>query len=433
MEYQQEKSLVNAVFFLSIFCYLQLIPIQAEVQPYAVIPAIYLIWKYGSPIGKYLKWYFAGLFSALLVSLYLALSGSYELGATISTFAAIAAPVIIFGALIGRTHLISATIFRFVFWLWVGVGFSQKFLPAVQNALGIDTLFTLLISRYSAKDLSEWERGVTLLAPEPSYSARTIFLFAVFILWLYKTDRIKLPETFFYSAGLLFLCFVNQSGTVGFYALLFVIALNPLYVLVGGVAALTVGAGFTQIDNIRFVVLLVDAYDLIFNPAEEFDAILFMNKYGSTRLITSSVAYAALFIERYWGGGIGSWSTQWLDALPFIGMVPEDMTFFSESGGERGIINLKPAAHVALMVFDLGILGLAMELGLAFATIYWLKNSLNQTTLIVLKYSYTEIILAFTCVLWLLINCTISAPEFWVSIAILLDLCRHKIALAKLR
>lgn len=414
-----QRFLANATFLLSLFCYLKLLPIQAEIQPFAAIPAFISIFFYRNPLAPLFLGYAGCMLGALGVSLAIAGGGgSYSSGESIQSFAALIAPAAVFVALLGNAHYLSVRIFTAVVALWTFVGFSQAFMPSLQSMLGLDTLFSSLISRYSPVLLRDWGRGATLLAPEPSYSARTIFLFIAAALYFWHRRLLSRRLLGLLLVASLFLAFVNQSATVAVMLIVYVVLLLPLrrLLLLGMSASLALL--FVDLGSLRFVQVAQMGVDLVQARAIE-DVVGFTNAFGSQRTISVAIAFGSVFTGRWLGGGFGSWSTDFLNEMERVGVSIEDVRFFTETLGY--VVEVKPYSHFAMMAFELGVIGLILDTLLVWAG--WKATEGRPVE----NRSIRRYIFATTTMslLFLVTGSPVSAPEFWVSLALALNLRKH--------
>jgi hypothetical protein len=401
--------LANTTFVLSVFCYLKVVPIQAEIQPFSAIPALALIVLYSNPLKKVFLYYGFGITICLLVSLWLtALQETYSVRASFESFAAVTAPVAIFVAMVGNARFISAKVYFITLAVWVFVGFSQAFAPQLQSAVGLDALLTSLISRYSAVSLRDWGRGATLLAPEPSYSAHSIFLFLAVALYLARTGRLTGLALALSSAAIAFLVVVNQSATVIIIVALYVVMLWPLRAMICiGAVAIAIGST-VRLQELRFVEVAATGYELV--RAEGIsDPIAFTNYFGSMRTISVAVGYGAMLSGRFLGGGFGSWTVEFIKELRNVGIEPHEVKFFTEAIGE--VIEMKPYSHVSMMAFELGFVGLILELGLIAA-------ALRRASRVRPWNNRFALATAAVATLFIALANPVSAPECWVALAL---------------
>jgi hypothetical protein len=410
--------LTNLTFALSIFCYLKLVPIVAEIQPFAALPAFLLITLYPNPLKRLLFAYMVVLLAALVASLTIAFSeDAYTPAQSIQSFAAVAAPVLIFVALLSNAQYLSPKLFGWMLALWTFIGFSQAYAPGLQSLLGLDSLFGSLISRYSPVSLSDWGRGATLLAPEPSYSARSVLLFLVAATYFWHRRAIGIKQLYVFLGAALFLAFVNQSATMAVMLLVYAAALLPLRVFVAICVAAVAALAIADIEGLRFVRVAALGYELLADQGVN-NIVELTNTFGSQRTISVAVAYTSVMTGRFFGGGFGSWSVDFLNEMDRAGINISDVVFFRESLGY--VVDIKPYSHFAMMGFELGVLGLFMDGALVLAA--YRATSGEQIE----SRQVRRFVLATAAIslLFLATATPVSAPEFWVALAIALNLRR---------
>jgi hypothetical protein len=408
--------LTNLTFALTIFCYVKVLPIVAEIQPFAAAPAAILLALYWNPLKKFMFVYLAVVVAALLVAITIACSNdSFTAYESLQSFAAVVSPVLVFAALLANAHYLSPRLLGSILALWLFIGFSQAYAPYLQSALGLDSLFSTLISRYSPSSLSDWGRGATLLSPEPSYSARSVLLFMVTTMFFWYRRMVGRSYLYLGMAISLFLSFVNQSATMAVMLFVYAAALLPArtFVLLIGASVAVVAAA--DADSLRFVQVAIAGYDLVMNGRID-NVVDFTNVFGSQRTISVAVAYSALLSGRYLGGGFGSWSVDFLDEMERVGINVSDVLFFKESLGY--VVQIKPYSHLAMMAFELGFLGLFLDVALIWAA----YRATTQEPVAPAQARRFILATAVLSILFLTASSPVSAPEFWAALAIALNL-----------
>lgn len=371
-----ENFFINAIFLLNLFPFFKLIPfIDAEVQPIgAVFAAAYLLLcsnENQKKIYKFIAPYVIILVCYSLVAIILVKYGDIKIEDVVQSLIIFASPLLIFISLFNQFHLISINVFRLAIYAWFLISVCQSYFYALLNATGISFLLSLMISRFSAEKLADWDRGVVAFAPEPSYGAHVILMMLVFAIFLYRQKRINRSELALLTVLSLFMIYANQSATMGFIVLVFVSTYSLFEFFIGNKASkLKIICAFA-ICLFSFFILLgyfpgifgARVFDVLIkfisgilgNGTQNFDAVEFTNSYGSVRTISTQVGYFNILNTFGTGSGMGGWGTHFLDALEQSGVELSSVTFFQNTGR---FVNLKPYAYGALVAFDLGILGL---------------------------------------------------------------------------
>jgi hypothetical protein len=371
-----ENFFINAIFLLNLFPFFKLIPfIEAEVQPIgAVFAAAYLLLcsnKEQKHVYKLIAPYIMVLTCYFLGAIILANYGDIKLEDTVQSLIIFISPLLIFVALFNQFHLISLNVFRFAIYAWFLISVCQFYFSALLNATGISFLLSLMISRFSAEKLADWDRGVVAFAPEPSYGAHIILMMFAFAIFFYHQKRIGQPELILLTLLSLFMVCANQSATMGFIVLIFVSVYSLFELLMGSKASklkvictsaiclfsfFILLASFPEIIGTRvFDVLMKLSSGFLGDGVQNFDAIEFTNSYGSVRTISTQVGYFNVLNTFGIGSGMGGWGTHFLDSLEQSGIELSSVTFFQNAGR---VVNLKPYAYGALAAFDMGFLGL---------------------------------------------------------------------------
>jgi hypothetical protein len=406
-----EAALTNLTFLLSIFCFLKLLPLDAEVQPYAFIPAGFLVMVYGGALARRYLIFLLGLTIAWCFSaLQSAFSNALELQKVTETYVALVIPVTIFVALYGRIHLIRPSILSLSIGIWVMIGFTQTFYPQAQTALGLDKLLAALISRYSHEPLSEIGRGATLLASEPSYSAYILAMFLVSVLALGVSNQLSRRQTLALIFAVAFLAWANRSATVLMLIVFFAaFAVPPRISIVFGAAGVGLLYLLRELDTeFRAISVLFQLADLILGG--EYSIIELTNTFGSIRTISVTLGYSRLLDGPMWGTALGSWSTDFLGTMESFGIQPAQIGFFQDSVGH--FVNVKPYSHMAIMAFDLGFFGVLLDLVLISPALSLLATSnADSAHRAVARGSMAVGLLCIA------LNSPVSLPAGWIMVA----------------
>lgn len=423
--------LVNAVALLSIFCFIQILPLDAEVQPFGAVAAAALLALHRAPLRGAAIVYFAALCVGLALTLgKFALAGQPQLGATFSTFFAIGAPVLVFAALLGQTDRLNPGMVLACIAIWLFIGVTQTFLPQLQQAVGLDRLLTALISRYAEEAATEQNRGASLLAPEPSYAAHIIFLFFVATLYFTRLDKLRRPGLAFGLASIAAMAFVNRSGSLAMvvfafgciYCLLRLFARPNLAsvamvasVIVVPVAAL-VFVSRQDLEEFRAATVLVAFLeDLV---SGRLDIVAFTTSFGSIRTISVLTAAYSVVTGHWFGEGLGSWSYRFIDQLYALGVNPWELFFFYSKGT---LVDIKPYSHVAILAFDLGVAGIALDVAL-IGKAFRVCGAARRLFADPLAAS-----IVLVSVLAIVGNTLVSLPAYWITLALGLDLVRREV------
>ncbi len=418
--------LLNAIALLSIFCFIQLLPLDAEVQPFGAVLAGLFLALYGTRLRTATLAYLAVLGAGLALTLGRhALFGQPAMGTAFATFLAIAAPVLVFAALLGETHRLKPGIVLVSLAAWLFVGVTQMFLPQLQAALGLDRILSALISRYAEEAAFELNRGASLLAPEPSYAAHIIFLFFVAVACLARRGALGRGATTLAFLGVALLAFLNRSGSAAMVAFAFGCAYLALrvaarrdaasFALLGaavlGPVALLVSLPPEHMDGFRAAAVLAAFLEELWRG--ELDVVAFTMGFGSIRTISVLTAIHAVVSGGWLGDGLGSWSYRFIDQLFELGINPWELFFFYSKGA---LVDIKPYSHMAILAFDLGVLGVALDVALLVAAF----RAAGPLAALLRDPLAGSIVLV--SVVAIVGNTLVSLPAYWVTLALGLDL-----------
>lgn len=418
--------LVNAIVLLSIFCFIQVLPLEAEVQPFGAVAAAALLALYGTTLRATAAAYFAVLAAGLALTLaHYGLSGQPQPGTAFATFLAIGAPVLVFAALLGETRRISPAVVLASLAAWLFVGATQMFLPPLQATLGLDGLLSRLISRYAEEAALETNRGASLLAPEPSYAAHVIFLFFVAILFFVRAGTLRRTGAGLALLAVGVLVFVNRSGSLAMvmfalgcaYCALRLASRRDAASLALLAAALVVPAAALVylsregLETFRAAVVLAAFVEELWRG--ELDIVAFTMGFGSIRTISVLTAVHAVLAGNWLGSGLGSWSYRFIDELFALGINPWELYFFYSKGA---LVDIKPYSHMAILAFDLGIAGVALD-ALLLSQAFRADGRLRRLARDPLAAS-----VVLVSVLAIAGNTLVSLPAYWITLALGLDL-----------
>lgn len=421
--------LVNAIVLLSIFCFIQILPLEAEVQPFgAAVAALFLV-LYPSPLRRTLAGYFGILAAALALTLARhGITGEPPLAAALTTFLAISAPVLVFGALFLQTERIKPALVLASLGAWLFVGITQTFLPQLQRALGLDALLARLISRYAEEAATEMNRGASLLAPEPSYAAHVVFLFFVAILYFVRRRSISPAAAAFGLAAIAALAYVNRSGSLAMVAFAFVCSYCvlrlahrrdlPSFGALAAAVCIPVAALFYvasgEAEEFRAAVVLAAFLEDLLSG--QLDVVSFTTGFGSIRTISVLTAGYSVLTGHYLGEGLGSWSYRFIDQLFALGVNPWELFFFYSKGA---LIDIKPYSHLAILAFDLGLVGIALDVALLWSAL----RICAAGRLLRQPLAASIVLVSLVAIVG---NTLVSLPAYWITLALGLDLARKE-------
>lgn len=379
--------LVNSVFLLSFFPFIKIIPfITAEVQPIAIIFAsIYLIFFKKKNFPKlYVAYYVLMILIYLgvgLVKIIINSQPEVTISHILESTFILLSPLIIFLALFDNFYLISVQCLRFSLYSWFLISVLQQYFPSILATTGIASILSTIISRFSDEALGG-SRGVAGFAPEPSYASFIIMLIFTFAIYFYKVRKINKRELKLMVCVCIVMTLLNRSASIFILFAIFFIFYNFTFLLenvkfalknrrsIKNLLKLFLGISFLMISLIGLYLLTGMVNFLpqsrIFDLLSAFSSLShheqiglseileLTNSLGSERSISVYVGYFNAVDTYGIGSGIGSWGSNFLDALEKAGFNPSKIDFFIYNGFR----NSKPFAYASLLAFDMGIIGL---------------------------------------------------------------------------
>jgi len=356
-----KSALCNLCFFLCFFPYLNLFRQSAvEVQPICTVVAVLILMLFGCRVNRVTI--AVGIFVALSI-VYCFVSFEEGIGgwSVVLDFGAYLAPLLLFlglrdcGPLLSPKALFGATV------LHAGVGFLQEF-----HVFGWAEGLTAVVPRLSTGPL-EGARGVSFLAPEPSYGAYILLLIVVSASYFYATRQITTRQLVFLS-GLSFVMFIfNKSGTA--FVLLFIYLLTLLVVqsrwLVLRHPFVIVVTWCVFTSSILFVILNAQNYEesnryeqVIGEVSQlehrsEFLTLTNLTEVAGARLISVAVGYAGLGEEYGLGHGVESGASESFRISEKLGVRWAALS----AVGIPAFLD-KPQSYASQVALDMGVPGL---------------------------------------------------------------------------
>ncbi len=407
--------LFNLVIVLGIFCFLKILPIEAESQPLCALFAGLGIFFNRKLLKLPISFYFFlfTLFLFFFVSIINFFSFyKIDLANIFGTLFALIPPIFVYYYLIGQSHKLKPLPIKIIILIWFFVGFSQAYAPILQKVTGLEFLLSHLIPRYSATDLSAWGRGVTLISPEPAHSATIVFLFFVLLHILKIQKKISLLDYRIYLTMVAFMALVNASGTMFMILGVFFLVIGSLILSkakkLGLFLLFSLGCllySLTLIEYESRTIILIKTVATIINDSQDLTGLIsvLMDEVSGGRIAMVVTGYSNVFSV---GAGLGSWSLDFQQRAAEIGIDLNNIWYFRE---QVNFANVKPASFFALLIFDCGIVGLFSSL-LIIRTMT--KSSSSELDIISKSILYTSIIL-------LIIGGTlVSLPSYWIAAAL---------------
>lgn len=354
-------TIANIAFVLTVFCFIQIYP-GPEVQPLSFIIGFFWCILKSKYYLKNIYYIFLVFFSILLTH---SVIHSYFFDINIVIVIETALSILLFYSgfiyFINNVSFVSWKTFYYLYYIWVVVALVQIFLGNTFLGSSIGDFIRIFIPRYSNGLLSEWDRGATLLAPEPSYSAHTIFMFFSLYVLKFKNFNFTIYNKFFFYLSLIVLIYSNRSGTL--FAILITYLTFSLIFNIKNVSYkrillyLALGVILINVPLLSEIRAFSLFYNLVIAILEdglsESTTDLILN-FSGIRNVSVYVGYASIFNPKQLY--FGSWGNDFINQMYLLSLDPVKISFFSEV--QLDLVNIKPYSPIALMAFDYGLLGL---------------------------------------------------------------------------
>jgi hypothetical protein len=280
------------------------------------------------------------------------------------------------------------------------VGTLQLFAPGVLSATGFSDVLSAAIPRLTYASQGVGGRGVSMLAPEPSYAAPSILLLMVAALWLRARGQMARWSWVVLITLMIWMTVLNASASLLISVLAFVLILafgsltRKALVPAAGLLLLSLwGVASFQYSDIRPVRVAGEVSALITSGNANLDSFVALSReYGSGRLSSVVQGYGGSIVNGGMGLGIGSWDT-WI----------------SSSGTDTKLLEgyTKPFAYGAFVAMTLGLPGL-------IALFYGLfRLGLNAATQRPIGLVLATIAIGVTGIL---VNSPASLPAYWAMV-----------------
>lgn len=296
-----------------------------------------------------------------------------------------------------------------------------------------------MLERFKAGNYSSEDRGYSLLASEPSISAPTV-LFMLLSVWFFFREGKLSPLKAALGFGIvLFLMFLNRSGTLGVLLLLvlsayalgklmragvwkrtLILGSGVIFILGGGALLLTL-----DIKNIRILVVLTQIVQFVIGKNKA-DLVTIGVRLGSERAIFLALGYKSLF-HFTWGNGIASWNIPGVltRVENAIGLNPFD--YYDYIGAELAQGGqIKPQSFLSLMAFDMGVSAMIPLLWGLGAILFWGGKWIT-------RFNDNRLVYLMPAIVWLSFFGLSTLPAPWLLFAYSLHVVRSPAAMRSLR
>lgn len=403
------KWLVIISALLISFPFLKILPLKAEVQPFFLFSIVMLV-IIRLRVRRELLIYLA-IFSIPLTSgLFF-----YSIAAIVESLVAIVIPILLYELVQGQRKVLVARVVLASGIIYFLIAIMQAYFPVSVNNILLGPL-KFLIPRMTLSPLSDWNRGISIIASEPSTMAPMIFMLlasSIFLSMRGYNSRVFHPA----MVGVACLFMILQTKALTSYLLILVFFLSIILyyvlqlklqklflVLIGSLALGLVIFLFFTIPE-RLSTLL----DTEINAESLF---IVLDTVSSSRLVLSMGPFCNLVTSVDYTFGLGAWSEHSYEVSRCLSVDYADSERYKMKGGD---LNGKPPSIISLLLLDVG--PVAISILALFAC--WLLQAARRS-----NEASSPWPLAFVLTSLFFITAggfPLTIPGFWVTLFLFVD------------
>jgi hypothetical protein len=412
----------NTVFILSVFCFVQILPISAEVQPFAmVLAALYLIINKKNLRFKIYYPIFALIVMSLVPTIDLILNYKISIYAALSSLVGLTAGPLIMTFFYYK-GVPSVKLFKKILIFLAVFGIIQMYFPEILDITGITSIISHLIPRFSSSALSDWQRGITLLAPEPANMAPILFMLITVYLIYIEQHKFSVIDSIFLITSFAFLIYSNKSVSlyVPLMLLIFIYIITKYkFILIFNIIIILL---FSLISLQNANIEIFSEESRFQNLSKLFEESTFLHVFSIIDLISGSrfsVMLISLMGYDNFYPAIGGWELRFLEYYSKIDYELPVVGYFERIGGIQPV---KPGSLFALAIIDFGAWGF-----LYIALIYAYIFQLIKYSIIHKISSRIKALLVVNILMTIVGGFPLTLPGYWVSIGVLAHYINSKI------
>lgn len=404
-----QKWLIILSALLIAFPFLQILPLSAEAQPLFLF-SIFL-WIIVRLRARMVLFIYLGFFVfPLSIGIFL-----YSITAVIDSLVAVVTPIFLYEFIRGERKILVAWIIVASSIFYLLLAFMQAFLPISVNEVLLSPL-KFFVPRMTLSPLSDWDRGISIIASEPSTMAPMIFMvFAASIFLNSRGYRSTIFGPVLIGAACLFMIFQTKALTSLVLLLGFLLSISLHYVLKLRIQALL--AGVTAVLIFAFVVgyffTLPERVTALFGMLKNADSIFYvLDRVSSSRLTLSMGPYCNLFSAIEYTPALGAWSEHSYEVSRCLPLDYVDSERYKITGGD---LNGKPPSIISLLFLDLGPIAI-----LAFVWFGVLVlRAVRRSNIINSPWPLAFVV---TSLFFIIVGgFPLTIPAFWVSLFFFID------------
>lgn len=386
------------------FPFLKILPLKAEVQPFFLFSIVMLV-IIRLRVRRELLIYLA-IFSIPLTSgLFF-----YSIAAIVDSLVAIVTPILLYELVQGQRKVLVARVVLASGIIYFLIAIMQAYFPVSVNNILLGPL-KFLIPRMTLSPLSDWDRGISIIASEPSTMAPMIFMLlasSIFLSMRGYNSRVFHPA----MVGVACLFMILQTKALTSYLLILVFFLSIIlyYVLqlkLQKLFLVLIGLLTSGLVIFKFFTFPERFYMMLEITGNSESLFFLLDKFSSSRLTLALGPYCNLVNPIDYIFGLGAWSEHSYEVSRCLPLDFADSERYVMFGGD---LNGKPPSIISLLLLDVG--PVAISILTLFA--YWLMQAVRRS-----KEASSPWPLAFVFTSLFFITAggfPLTIPAFWVSL-----------------
>lgn len=397
--------LVSIIALLICMPFINLFPIPNESQPLYLLPmTLYILM--GKRVNKVFLIFLFTLSALFLVSLL-----RFPVKSAFASYIAIICPIIVFYFILKVNSLrLCEKLFKYQYFFLL-VSLIQQFASAGVSAILLGWL-KLLIPRLTLTPLSEWDRGISIVASEPSSMIPLLFMMLAVNIFLFEHRKISRIHYYFSLTAVIFMGFLTQSITFIITMMYVIFALGIYYLLNSSLVAVVRVFFFS---GLCLVAIAFDLFptrfsELLMTFEFSFDAFVTLNELSGSRIGIALAPYCNVLDPQAYSYGFGSWSENFVSAAACFPIELSQTSYFQT----HNLVNVKPGSLPSLLLVDFGFLGVTLLLLLCGVAYRYLINNRARSRAAgfgIVGGSVASIIIG---------GFPLTLPHFWIALVIFL-------------
>jgi hypothetical protein len=350
-------------------------------------------------------------FVALLSALALVSLSQYTFKAVFLSFVALLCPLVTFYFVRNfDSFKLAKSIFVFQHFFLV-VAVVQQYVPFGPSSLLLGWL-KVLIPRMTLSPLSDFDRGISIVASEPSTMAPLIFMMIAIGYFLYKNKKITRQHFLISLFISMYLGVLTQSLTFYVTIVYVLVATVSFYLIrLSSKVFLVSGIGFLSLVVVYMSGLLpTRLFAFLSSFSFDVDTLVAVNELSGSRLgITFGPYCNAISFGDYFYG-LGAWSQNFALASSCLPIDLSETSYFET----HELVNVKPSSLPSLLLVDIGQLGFSLHIILLYFLLKYymaLRSGTDGISFGIVGASIVSIIIG---------GFPLTLPHFWLVLALFL-------------